>query len=605
MELENYTHVTEFVLVGFPGLQQDYFQLVAWFFFFFFLYVVTVVGNFLRVVVFAVEHSLQQPMYITMVSLALSDIGFSTVALPKVIARYWWDAGQISFYACLIQKQFIHYFGTLNSLIMMTMAMDRYLSICHPFSSAEATGQTKDQVTAVIAPGITTYQSAFLRFCGSNKIIHCFCDTSSVNRLACLDSTQETHVSVSPALFVLLLPFHITLFSYICIIVTLMKMSTSQSRWKAFSTCSSQLCIISVYYIPRCSVYTGVVLPLKISVDFKIVLTLFCRMVQMGENYTRVTEFVLVGFPGLQPGDFQLVAWLFFFIYMVTVKGNLLLVVVFAVEHSLQKPMYIIMVSLALSDIGFSTVALPKIIARYWWDAGQISFYACLIQKQFIHYFGTLNSLIMMTMAMDRYLAICHPLRYHKIMTNGLMSGLTVFSWVTAMIAPGITTYQSALLPFCGSNKIINCFCDTTALNRLACADTTSEARVAFSVAMFVLLLPFGIIIFSYICIIATVMKMSTSQSRWKAFSTCSSQLCIISVYYIPRCSVYTSTVFPMTISLDLRIGMAFLYSLLPPLLNPFIYCLRTKEIQRTLTKRFRRGKPVDHKPANVTLVDS
>uniref|UniRef100_A0A674CBE6 Olfactory receptor 10A4-like n=1 Tax=Salmo trutta TaxID=8032 RepID=A0A674CBE6_SALTR len=297
-------------------------------------------------------------------------------------------------------------------------------------------------------------------------------------------------------------------------------------------------------------------------------------------------QFVIVGFPGLHPSLYQLVAWFFFFIYVITVVGNFLLVVLFALERSLQKPMYIIMLS-------FCTVALPKVIARYWWDDAGISFYTCLIQKQFIHYFGALTSLIMLSMAMDKYLAICYPLRYNELMTNRTMSLLTALSWMSAMISPAITTIQSSQMPFCGPNRIIHCYCDTT----LSCADISSQSRLSFSLAMVVLFLPFGFIVFSYVNIIVTVMRMANSQ--WKTFSTCSSQLCIISLYYVPRCCVYTSSVINFSISQDFVIGLTLLKSLLPPLLNPFIYCIRTKEIKASLAKWVYRGQSnAHHKPS-------
>nr|XP_029501299.1 olfactory receptor 1-like [Oncorhynchus nerka] len=339
-------------------------------------------------------------------------------------------------------------------------------------------------------------------------------------------------------------------------------------------------------------------------------------------NYTRVSVFVIVGFPGLHPSFNQLVAWFFFFIYVITVVGNILLVVLFALERSLQKPMYIIMLSLALSDIGFCTVALPKVIARYWWDDAGISFFLCLIQKQFIHYFGALTSLIMMTMAMDKYLAICYPLRYNELMTNRTMSLLTALSWVLAMISPAITTIQSSQMPFCGSNRINHCYCDTTSLNQLSCADISSQSRLSFSLAMVVLFLPFGFIVFSYVNIIFTVMRMANAQVRilevWSVGVGCAGGLsgrkgqdedllnlfyqgCIILSYLTyPASSDATTTPYipNLTTTPDLRISLAIFSSLLPPLLNPFIYCIRTKEIRAFLAKWTNRGQSnAHHKP--------
>ncbi|XP_036823617.1 uncharacterized protein LOC110509433 [Oncorhynchus mykiss] len=642
----NYTRVSVFVIVGFPGLHPSFYQLVAWFFFF--IYVITVVGNILLVVLFALERSLQKPMYIIMLSLALSDIGFCTVALPKVIARYWWDDAGISFYLCLIQKQFIHYFGALTSLIMMTMAMDKYLAICYPLRYNELmTNRTMSLLTALswvlamISPAITTVQSSQMPFCGSNRINHCYCDTTSLNQLSCADISSQSRLSFSLAMVVLFLPFGFIVFSYVNIIFTVMRMANAQGRMKTFSTCATQGCIILIYYIPRFIVNATPFIPnLTTTPDLRISLAIFSSllppllnpfiycirtkeiraflakwtnrgqsnveveysMFEVNENYTRVSEFVIVGFPGLHPSFNQLVAWLFFFVYVITVVGNILLVVLFALERSLQKPMYIIMLSLALSDIGVCTVSLPKVIARYWWDDAGISFYTCLIQKQFIHYFGTLTSLIMMTMAMDRYLAICYPLRYTELMTNRTMSLLTALSWVSAMIVPGITTIQTSLMPFCGPNRITHFYCNTVSMNQLSCADISSQSTVSVALSMFVLFLPFSFIVFSYVNIIVSVMRMANAQSRWKTFSTCSSQLCIISLYYVPRCCVYTSSVINFSISQDFVLRLTLLYrqfySLLPPLVNPFIYCIRTKEIRAFLAKWTNRGQSnAHHKP--------
>uniref|UniRef100_UPI003AB03358 uncharacterized protein n=1 Tax=Centroberyx gerrardi TaxID=166262 RepID=UPI003AB03358 len=702
MELENYTRVSEFVIVGFPSLQPEYFDLVAWFFFF--LYVTTAVGNLLLVVVFAVERSLQKPMYIIMVSLALSDIGFCTVALPKVIARYWWDAGTLSFYACLMQNQLIHYFGTLNSLIMMTMAMDRYLAICFPLRYPKImTNQLMNGLTvfswvsAMIAPGIATFQSAQLPFCGPNHIIQCYCDTRSLTQLACGNTSLQGKVSFALAMFVLLVPFSFIIFSYINIIAAVTKMTTAQGRVKTFSTCATQGCIIFIYYIPRFFVYIAPYFSnLTMTADKRIATTLFyslfpplinpfiyclrtkeikqifrrwlqrrrgvtptkpglvasvtksviegiltawydstsshskprlqcviqiaekvvgCRlssvkdlhdaiMFQVDENYTRVSEFVIVGFPSLQPEYFDLVAWFFFFLYVTTVVGNLLLVVVFAVERSLQKPMYIIMVSLALSDIGFATVALPKLIARYWWNDGTLGFHTCLFQEQMIHYFGSLNSLILMTMALDRYLAICFPLRYPVLMTNWTMTGLTLFFWTLAHIFPGVSTINFTTMPFCRPNRIIHAFCDTMSLTPLVCGDAIRQFSAAFAAAMFILYVPLSFIIFSYICIIISVLRMASGQGRAKTFSTCATQGCIISIYYIPRFFIYSTPYFPnLTMTADKRIATTLFYSLFPPLINPFIYCLRTKEIKQIFRRWLQRRRGVT--PTKPGLVAS
>ncbi|XP_067348649.1 olfactory receptor 1-like [Channa argus] len=309
-------------------------------------------------------------------------------------------------------------------------------------------------------------------------------------------------------------------------------------------------------------------------------------MFQVDENYTRVSEFFIVGFPSLQSEYFHLVGWFFFFLYVTTAVGNLLLVLVFALEQSLQKPMYIVMVSLALSDIGFATVVSPKLIARYWWNDGSLGFHTCLFQQHMIHYFGSLTSLILLTMALDRYLAICFPLRYLMLMTNQTMRGLILFSWLVAHIFPSITTIGLMMMQFCGPNQITHGFCNHMSLSALVCGDGKQQMSDAYSVAMFILYVPFSFIIFSYICIVISVLRMASVQGRMKTFSTCATQGCILSIYYIPRFFVYSTPFIPdLKMTPDKNIATTLFYSLFPPLINPFIYCLRTSEIKKMRLK--------------------
>lgn len=326
-------------------------------------------------------------------------------------------------------------------------------------------------------------------------------------------------------------------------------------------------------------------------------------MSQKNETATFVVEFFIVGFPGLRPEYFNLIGAVFFCIYVIIVLGNLILIVIFVVEPSLHKPMYIIMLNLALCDIGFCTVALPKLISRYWFNDGFISFQLCLMQRQFIHYFGTLNSLIMMVMALDRYLAVCFPLRYPVLMANQTVNIITGFIWVSAMICPGISTSLTAKMPFCGPNLIMSCFCDTNSMNSLACADVSAQNYISTSLASFVLLVPFSFIIFSYISIVVSAIRIVNNYGRLKIFSTCATQLCIIGIYYIPRFFVYITPYIPnFKLSVDQKISVTVFYSFFPALVNPFIYCFRTKEIRQLLLKWCTRKK-TDSQKINVVSV--
>ncbi|XP_035290647.1 olfactory receptor 1-like [Anguilla anguilla] len=326
-------------------------------------------------------------------------------------------------------------------------------------------------------------------------------------------------------------------------------------------------------------------------------------MPQMNQTQTTVKEFFIVGFPGLHPQHYKLMGTIFFLIYVTTVVGNSLLVALFFIERRLQKPMYIIMLSLALSDIGFCTVALPKVIGRYWLDDGAIPFHICFFQRFLIHYFGTLNSLIMLAMSLDRYLAICFPLRYPTLMTNRTMGALTGFSWVSAAVSPAISVGISTPMPFCGPNRIIHCYCDTMSTTSLVCADARQILSVSTGLAMFVLLVPLILILSSYISIIVAVLKVADAQGRQKTFSTCATQLCIISIYYLPRFGVYLSSLVSyINVNPDLRISLTLFYSLFPPLLNPLIYCYRTTEIKDILSKWFCRRNAISQTPIVTTV---
>ncbi|KAA0704144.1 Olfactory receptor 2AT4 [Triplophysa tibetana] len=299
------------------------------------------------------------------------------------------------------------------------------------------------------------------------------------------------------------------------------------------------------------------------------------------KNWTTISEFIIVGFPGLDSDYYGLVSAIFFLVYIITLTGNTLFLLFFFTSESLRKPMYIILASLALCDMCFSTVALPKIIAKYWFDAGASPFHACFLQMQMIHYLGTINSLILMIMALDRYVAICYSLRYQTIMTNRLTYIFNITAWLAALIAPTIATLLAQQLPYCGPKLIIQCYCDHISITNLACADSSQQKLVTLCVALFVLLVPLAFIIYSYCHIIVSVMKLANAHSRWKTFATCSTQLCIITLFYVPRCVVYIASVLQFKISTDFRILLILLYSLVPPLINPFIYCLRTQEIRK------------------------
>uniref|UniRef100_A0A8C5PGC2 Olfactory receptor n=1 Tax=Leptobrachium leishanense TaxID=445787 RepID=A0A8C5PGC2_9ANUR len=296
--------------------------------------------------------------------------------------------------------------------------------------------------------------------------------------------------------------------------------------------------------------------------------------------------FILVGFPGLPEKFHPLASVTMFLVYIVALTANGTVIILIALRHQLHKPMYLIIANLALSDLIYDTITLPKIIAMYWFGDGRISFSVCMFQLFSVHNLSSFDSFILMLMAVDRYVAICKPLRYSSIITNRLSAFLCGLLLLVASICGIIGVSLTSQLAFCKFN-VRNCFCHNSVVLPLTCLDSHSTTRVVFILAMVVLLIPLTFITFSYLVIIWTI---SSSKGNWqKAFYTCSTHLLIIGMYYGPRLFVYVCDQLRWILNPDLHILLLCLYTFVPHLFSPIIYCLRTQEIKNTLKNIFER----------------
>ncbi|XP_037402684.1 olfactory receptor 2AT4-like [Pygocentrus nattereri] len=307
-------------------------------------------------------------------------------------------------------------------------------------------------------------------------------------------------------------------------------------------------------------------------------------------NVTSVKNFFIVGFPGLHSNYYGIVSAVMLFVYVCILLGNGIFLTLFVREQKLHKPMYYIIINLVACDVLFSTTTLPKIIARYWFNDGVISFLGCFIQMYFVHYFALTNAFILAVMAFDRYVAVCNPLRYTNIINDSTIMILCFASWLMAQPCVLFPTIRAYPLPYCAANTIIQCYCDHATITKLACIDRTSYAMPAFILAMVVFLVPLAFILFSYFSIMMEVLRISTTQGRLKTLSTCSSQLIIIALFFLPRCFKHMAPYIGISFSADIEILIIMLYSLLPPMINPLIYCLRTKDMKEILAKSLARS---------------
>nr|XP_006638132.2 PREDICTED: olfactory receptor 6N1-like [Lepisosteus oculatus] len=304
-----------------------------------------------------------------------------------------------------------------------------------------------------------------------------------------------------------------------------------------------------------------------------------------------VTEFIIIGFPGLQDQESKSILFsVFLVVYVIIVLGNLLIIFIFVFDESLHTPMYTLICNLAILDISVPSITVPKMLAIFMFDSNLISFDSCFIQMFLFMSLGIAEGFLLTVMAYDRYLAICNPLHYPNKMTNRLAIKHVVWCWVGGFLAMMIPTILAVRLPFCGPDKILHCFCDHSSVLRLACANIVINSILGLTIALCVLLVPLFLILFSYVMITKSVFQISVCGGKSKAFSTCTSHLLVISVFFLTAAGVYISYRVPGASS-DLRIMAAVFQNVFPPLMNPIIYCLRTKEIRDSLLKTLKRGR--------------
>ncbi|XP_046532772.1 olfactory receptor 1468 [Equus quagga] len=307
-----------------------------------------------------------------------------------------------------------------------------------------------------------------------------------------------------------------------------------------------------------------------------------------GRNQTVISEFLLLGLP-IESEQQNLFYALFLAMYLTTVLGNLLIIVLIRLDSHLHTPMYLFLSNLSFSDLCFSSVTMPKLLQNMQSQVPSIPYAGCLTQMYFFLFFGDMEIFLLVAMAYDRYVAICFPLRYSTIMSSKLCVSLVVLSWVLTTFHALLHTLLMAKLCFCGDNMIPHFFCDMSALLKLSCSDTRANELVIFIMGGLILVLPFLLIILSYAQIVSSIFKVPSARSIHKAFSTCGSHLSVVSLCYGTVIGLYLCP--SISNSTVKEIAMAMMYTVVTPMLNPFIYSLRNREMKRALRRVFCRKK--------------
>ncbi|KAM7180733.1 olfactory receptor 52K2-like [Macrochelys suwanniensis] len=302
------------------------------------------------------------------------------------------------------------------------------------------------------------------------------------------------------------------------------------------------------------------------------------------------STFILLGIPGLEAAH----VWIsipFCSIYILSLLGNGLLLIVIKTEPSLHEPMYLFLSMLALADLVISTTTVPKTLCIFWFSDRAIHTNACLMQIYLLHSLSIMESGFMLAMAFDRYVAICNPLRHSAILTNRAIAQIGLGVVMRGAVLVGPHPFLLKRLPYCRTHVISHTYCEFMALVKLACADTTVMRAYSLGMAFLTAGLDFILIVLSYILILRAIFKLPSKEARLTSLGTCSSHICVILGFYIPAFFSILTHRFGHSMAPLVHIIVANIYLLVPPMMNPIIYGVRTKKIrERVLRVFYSRG---------------
>ncbi|XP_032656737.1 olfactory receptor 52P1-like [Chelonoidis abingdonii] len=301
-------------------------------------------------------------------------------------------------------------------------------------------------------------------------------------------------------------------------------------------------------------------------------------------TYSDPPTFTLTGIPGLEAAH----VWIsipFSTFYIIGLLGNFTLLSVVVKEQTLHKPMYLLLCMLAFTDIATPTFVMPKVLGIFWFNLKGITEGGCLAQMFFLHTVSVMHSATLVTMAFDRYIAICNPLRYATMLTNARIAKLGLVGLIRAVLFILPLPLLLSRQPFCASRIILHTQCEHIAVVKMVCGDIT-VTRIYGWVLMFVVMgFDLTLITLSYGLIISAVLRISSKNAHQKAFNTCTAHICVMLIYYTPSLFSNLTYQFGQGIASHIHVILVDLYLLIPPMLNPIIYGVKTKELRDKVGK--------------------
>nr|XP_008519247.1 PREDICTED: LOW QUALITY PROTEIN: olfactory receptor 6C76-like [Equus przewalskii] len=301
------------------------------------------------------------------------------------------------------------------------------------------------------------------------------------------------------------------------------------------------------------------------------------------KNRTSVTEFILLGLTE-DPELNVLIFILLFFTYILSVTGNLTIITLTLIDPNLKTPMYVFLRNFSFLEISFTTVSIPRFLVSIVTGDMTISYSSCMAQVFFFIFLGSTEFFLLTTMSYDRYVAICKPLHYTTIMNSRVCNQLVISSWLAGFLIIFPPVIMGLQLDFCDSNIIDHFTCDSSPMLLISCTDTAFLELMGFFLAVFTLMVTLTLVIFSYVFILKTVLRIPSAEQRKKAFSTCSSHMIVVSISYGSCIFMYVKMYVKTSAKegMALTKGIAVLNTSVAPMLNPFIYSLRNQQVKQS-----------------------
>ncbi|XP_004688282.2 PREDICTED: olfactory receptor-like protein OLF4 [Condylura cristata] len=310
------------------------------------------------------------------------------------------------------------------------------------------------------------------------------------------------------------------------------------------------------------------------------------------DNDTQISEFLLLRFSE-EAEEQPLILGLFLAMYLITVFGNLLIILAVSSDSHLHTPMYFFLSNLSFADICFTSTTVPEMLVTIQAQNKVITYKGCIFQVYFFILFGGLDNFLLIVMAYDRFVAICHPLHYTVIMNPQLCGLLVLVSWIISSLYSLMQSLMLLRLSFCRNVEIPHFFCELNQVVKLSCSDTFLNYVIIYFDSFLLGIGSLLVILYSYSKIVSSIRRISSAQGKYKAFSTCASHLSVVSLFYCTALGVYLSSAASHS-SRSSTIA-SVMYTVVTPMLNPVIYSLRNKDIKKALCRLHRKLQSLQH----------